>query len=77
MTTIEKRRRYQGFFLSDEAGQEFMTQLQAIIADNHTKAENEPALAREYSQRAKGVREVISHIQSLTTERSNPKQAKS
>ncbi len=36
-----------------------------IISSNHLKAEADPALARDYVQRAKGAREVLDHIQSV------------
>lgn len=77
MTTVEKRRRYQAFFQGDEVGKGFMAKLQSLIEANYTRGENDPNLARDYLQRAKGVREVIEHIQSLTAERSQDKQPKS
>lgn len=69
MTLDEKRRAYQAFFTKSEAGKEFVQKIHEIIQANHAKAENVPELARDYVQRAKGSREVIEHIQSLTTER--------
>jgi hypothetical protein len=69
MTLIEKRSAYQSFFLKNQAGQEFVTKIHEIITANHTKAETDPNLARDYVQRAKGAREVIEHIQSLTAEK--------
>lgn len=69
MTTTEKRHAYQNFFLKSEAGKEFISKLHEIIDSNHRKGEKDPALARDYSQRASGIREVQEHIQSLTAER--------
>ena len=73
MSLDEKRRAYTAFFMSNEAGKEFMQTLSTIIDTNHTAAENAPELSRDHVQRAKGVREVIAHIQSITADRSKPK----
>lgn len=73
MTTIELRRAYQSFFLKNEAGKQFMTSIEKMIESQHAQAENTPELARDYAQRAKGVREVMSHIKSLTAERGLPR----
>jgi hypothetical protein len=59
---------YKQFFQSP-AGIEFMNFLDVAIETNYTSAENTPELARDYVQRAKGVRTVIEHIQSVTAER--------
>lgn len=69
MTSEEQRRAYQSFFIKAEAGQQFMKHLSELITTQHEKAENEPELSRDYVQRAKGVREVIQHIQSMSAER--------
>ena len=64
--TPEVKKEYQSFFLESVAGQHFVEHLQKLIDIQHRSAENEPELARDYVQRAKGIREVISHIQSVT-----------
>lgn len=69
MTLDEKRRAYQAFFLKNEAGKNFMSHLELLIKQDHEAAETSPENARDFVQRAKGVREVIAHIQSLTAER--------
>lgn len=66
MTITEKRNAYKQFFQVNEAGKAFMEQLQFLIDAEHTKAEDKPDLARDHVQRAKGIREVVSHINSLT-----------
>lgn len=73
MTLEDKRRAYQSFFLKAEAGKEFILKIHEFINTNHQKAEQEPEMARDYVQRAKGSREVIEHIQSLTADRRQPK----
>ena len=73
MSLEEKRRAYQSFFLTNDAGKQFMITLSDLINAQHSKAEDTPELSRDYAQRAKGVREVMSHINSLTADRSKPK----
>jgi hypothetical protein len=69
MNLEEKRRAYQAFFTKAEAGKAFMATLEATIDANHRKAEDDPALAPAYTQRAAGIREIIEHIQVVTAER--------
>lgn len=69
MTTGEKRRAYQAFFQKSEAGVEFLTKLEEMIKENHRLAENQADLSRDYTQRSKGIRDVMAHISSLTAER--------
>ena len=69
MTTDEKRRAYQSFFLKSEAGKGFIEKIHEIIANNHSKGETDGTLSRDHSQRARGNREILEHIQSLTAER--------
>lgn len=66
MTAAERAKAYEGFFTSP-AGEEFMTELNRLITNNHEHAETVAADARDYTQRAKGNREVLSHIQSVMT----------
>lgn len=61
----ELKSAYEAFFIKHEAGKHFMETVLQIIADEHTKAEDNPELARDYVQRAKGVKEVIAHINSV------------
>jgi hypothetical protein len=53
------------FFFQSPAGVEFMKFLDIALDSNHTSAENEPDNARDYMQRAKGVRQVMNYIQSV------------
>jgi len=66
MTTSEIRAGYQSFFLKAEAGKHYVQKLTELIDTNHRKAENEPELSRDYMQRAKGLREALDMITSLT-----------
>lgn len=63
---------YQQFFDSP-AGLHFKHNLDVIIDTQHTTAENDPDKSRDYMQRAKGVREVINHINSVSAERNQTK----
>lgn len=62
---------YRTFFES-LAGQQFLTTVRGILDSNHGKAEDTPESARDYMQRAKGNREVLDHINSVTAERNKP-----
>lgn len=59
---------YREFFFKSEAGQEFMKEISRLIATSHEEAEKSPELARDYVQRAKGNRQLLEHITSVTTE---------
>lgn len=59
---------YQNFFIKSEEGKAFMAELIRIIDSFHAKAESDGDKARDYSQQAKGVRSIVEHIQSVTTE---------
>ena len=59
---------YQNFFLKTEEGKYFLSEINRLIEANHEFAEREPELARDFSQRAKGNREVLEHIQSAVAE---------
>lgn len=58
--------RYQEFFVEDAKGRAFVKQLYELIDSEHAHAEDEPELALEHTQRAKGIREVVNLIQSLS-----------
>ena len=61
---------YRSFFIEHPKGKEFMQALDELIASKHRDAENDPDHARDHVQRAKGVREVTSLINSLSAEES-------
>lgn len=65
MDSKELGRAYEGFFAKHEAGKHFIEAIEAIITSNHEKAENDPDKSRDYVQRARGVRDVIEHINSV------------
>lgn len=68
MNLERKRSAYREFFQKSEGGQSFVAELERLIVSNHEKAEQDPALSRDYVQRAAGIREILTHIKSVTTE---------
>lgn len=52
-------------FFASPAGIELLTTISSLIDSNHQKAENDPNLARDFVQRAKGVRDVQNVIKSM------------
>lgn len=70
-------KQYKEFFVETKAGQDFVKSITDMIESNHEKAENTPENARDYSQRAKGVREVVSLIDTLVTESKKGSQSRS
>lgn len=65
MTQEEMAKAYQQFFTKTEPGKQFIDMMNRLIADAHERAENDPELARDHVQRAKGVREVVNLLNSL------------
>lgn len=61
------------FFYKTETGAKVREELERQIDANHREAENDPDHARDFTQRAKGVRDVLSYIQSAIAE---PKKGK-
>ena len=68
MNADDLRNAYQAFFIKSEAGKEFMKTLLGVINTAHISAENNPEFSRDFSQRAKGARQILDHIASATTE---------
>lgn len=64
----ELAKAYEHFFVKSEAGNHFMAEINRLLDDNHKEAENKPELARDCMQRAKGIRDLANHIQSVMTE---------
>jgi len=62
------RSAYQNFFVKSDTGKYFIAELERQISAAHEDAERLPEFARDYSQRAKGTRNVLDHIQSVSTE---------
>lgn len=73
MTADELRNAYQQFFMKSDAGKHFVDEMNRIIARHHEEAEASPELSRDYVQRARGARDVSSHITSVIAERSKSK----
>jgi hypothetical protein len=66
MKPNEIRTTYTTFFKESDAGEHFTNFINDSIERNHIKAEEDPDNARDYMQRAKGLREVLSHINTNT-----------
>ena len=62
---------YKNFFRTEE-GEYFLKMITDIISNNHLQAEEQPELARDYVQRAKGAREVLDHIRSVMGSKGKP-----
>lgn len=60
------QQKYYDFFMDSEAGQAFINDLHNIINRQHEDAEDAPETARDAISRAKGVRLVIAHINSIS-----------
>lgn len=58
--------RYRAFFIESIDGQKYIQKLHEAITRAHEDAEKNPELARDYTQRAKGVRTALETINSLT-----------
>jgi hypothetical protein len=52
-------------FFKTEAGKYFLNAIEEIIQTQHRAAEADPTLARDHTQRAKGARLSLEHIQSV------------
>lgn len=60
----EIKKHYNSFFRA-KGGEHLLKIITEIVSSNHLKAEQDPELARDFVQRAKGAREVLDHIQSV------------
>jgi len=58
---------YDKFFNKSDEGKYFINYVKSIIDKSHKLSEDNPELAMAYSQKAKGARDIIQHIQSVTT----------
>lgn len=65
---MNQKSHYREFFMKSEEGKAFMAELDRLISDAHQKAESNADKSRDYTQQAKGVRQVIEHIQSVTAD---------
>lgn len=55
-------------FFATEAGKHLHTEMTRLLVDNHKKAEDNPEGARDFVQRACGIREILNHINSVSLE---------
>ena len=63
-----KRAAYEQFFKKTEAGRELLEELHRARDECFIKAENNPDLARDYVQQARGIKLSIDHIHSVMIE---------
>ena len=67
MKQEELRPAYDQFFFKSEAGRHFLKTITDQIETYHKQAEQLPEFSRDLVQTAKGCREVLNHITSVTT----------
>jgi hypothetical protein len=60
--------RYRDFFIESVEGQAYLRALEDLIQAEHTKAEDNPPMSRDHTQRAKGLREAINQAAVMSTE---------
>ena len=58
---------YNEFFFKSDAGQYFINYIESFIDKEHQKAEKSAKEARDFTQSAKGAREILNHIQTTIT----------
>lgn len=59
--------RYRSFFLDSQEGTDFIKALNERIDNEHQSAEKNPELARDHTQRAKGIRVALEQINIVTS----------
>lgn len=64
--------RYHDFFINSEEGIAYVRILKKMISQQHEKAEKSPELARDFTQRAKGIREALNQALTMSTEAKKP-----
>lgn len=64
--------KFSEFFIESPEGIQYLRILKKLITQQHEKAERNPELARDYAQRAKGIREALDMANSLSTEVKKP-----
>jgi len=69
MTPQEIQNEYTKFFKKSAVGKQFVATLESFIAEHHSRGENAPETARDHAQRAAGIREIVAHINSVSTPR--------
>lgn len=67
MRQDQLRNAYDQFFNKSEEGKHFILAVNEIINQAHESAEHDATFARDYTQHAKGARQVLIHIQSVLT----------
>lgn len=70
MSKLSRAERYHNFFHETPEGKDFIDALNTMIESEHEKAESieDPSTSHAHTQRAKGIRTVLTKISSLTTE---------
>jgi hypothetical protein len=64
--------KYHDFFIDSPEGIAYTRILKRMITQQHERAEKSPELARDFTQRAKGIREALDQALSMSTEVKKP-----
>jgi hypothetical protein len=64
--------KYHEFFVESPEGIAYIRVLKRLIGQQHERAEKSPELARDFTQRAKGIREAMDQALSMSTEVKKP-----
>lgn len=59
---------YRAFFIESQAGTHFMSEIDRLIKDAHEKAEQDAEHSRDYTQMARSLRAIKTHVVSVTTD---------
>jgi len=62
--SLDISKAYEQFFYKTEAGSDFLLSISQLIEEAHANGEREPEHSRDFMQNARGVRSVLSLIQS-------------
>lgn len=73
-TQTTPTQRYVEFFVNSAEGQAYVKRLKSLIDFQHTQAESDIDHARDFTQRAAGIREALKLIDRLTVEAKKPMQ---
>ena len=62
---MNKTSAYKNFFVKSEDGKELIEWINNQIQRYHNASEDNPSIARDNSQRAKGMRDILDHIEGV------------
>ena len=64
--------KYAEFFFESAEGQAYIHTLEEMIAQKHYKSEQDGDLSRDFSKEARGIREALNLVKSLSTGSKQP-----